>query len=140
MALGRPIKASASSGISAHSPLARPIFIDRLPDTPAHVAIAQSPKGWVGQWHENPAAQWIITLSGHWFIETMDGHRVEMGPGDVSLGEDQGAEYRRSCRALVGYTRRRAPHPDVRSVGSQSDPQRRLLELYCGSSFFSDTT
>ena len=54
--------------------------------------IAQFPKGWVGQWHENPAPQWIIPLSGRWFVETMDGHRVEMGPGDASLGEDQGSK------------------------------------------------
>jgi len=69
-----------------------PIFIKKLPYTPAHVVIAQSPKGWVGQWHENPAVQWIITLSGRWFVETMDGHRVEMGPGDISLGDDQGSK------------------------------------------------
>ena len=69
-----------------------PIFVDRLPDTPAHVVIAQFPKGWVGQWHENPAPQWIIPLSGRWFVETMDGHRVEMEPGDASLGEDQGSK------------------------------------------------
>src|ERR1700739_2033678 len=31
-----------------------PIFVDRLPDNPANVVIAQFPKGWVGQWHENP--------------------------------------------------------------------------------------
>jgi hypothetical protein len=68
------------------------IFIDRLPDSPAHVVIAQFPKGWVGQWHENPAPQWIIPLSGRWFVETMDGHRVEMGPGDASLGQDQGSK------------------------------------------------
>jgi hypothetical protein len=68
-----------------------PILIDRLPDMPTQVAIAQFPKGWVGQWHENPATQWIIPLSGRWFVETMDGHRVEMGPGDASLGEDQGS-------------------------------------------------
>jgi hypothetical protein len=69
-----------------------PIFVDRLPDTPAHVVIAQFPKGWVGQWHENPAPQWIIPLSGRWFVETMDGHRVEMEPGDASLGENQGSK------------------------------------------------
>ena len=69
-----------------------PIFIDKLQDRPAHVVIAQFPQGWVGQWHENPAPQWIIPLSGRWFVETMDGHRVEMGPGDASLGEDQGSK------------------------------------------------
>jgi hypothetical protein len=36
-------------------------------------------------WHENPLPQWIVPLSGSWFVETMDGHRVEMGPGELSL-------------------------------------------------------
>lgn len=54
------------------------------------------PVGWVGDWHENPAPQWIIPLSGRWFVETMDGTRVEMGPGDISFGEDQG------CKAQDG--------------------------------------
>jgi hypothetical protein len=47
------------------------------------------PVGWIGDWHENPKPQWIIPLSGRWFVEAMDGHRVEMGPGDLSFGEDQ---------------------------------------------------
>lgn len=57
-----------------------PIFADKLQDTPAPVVIAQLPKGWIGAWHENPKPQWIVPLSGHWFVETTDGHRVEMGP------------------------------------------------------------
>jgi hypothetical protein len=48
------------------------------------------PVGWIGDWHENPKPQWIIPLSGRWFVQTMDGDRVEMGPGEISLGEDQG--------------------------------------------------
>lgn len=48
------------------------------------------PVGWVGEWHENPAPQWIVPLSGRWFVESMDGQRVEMGPGEISLGTDQG--------------------------------------------------
>ena len=47
------------------------------------------PVGWVGEWHENPAPQWIVPLSGRWFVESMDGTRIEMGPGDISFGEDQ---------------------------------------------------
>jgi hypothetical protein len=47
------------------------------------------PVGWVGAWHENPKPQWIIPLSGRWFVEPMDGQRVEMGPGEISLGADQ---------------------------------------------------
>lgn len=46
------------------------------------------PVGWVGQWHPSPALQWVIPLSGRWFIETQDGHRVEMGPGEIHWGAD----------------------------------------------------
>ena len=47
------------------------------------------PVGWIGDWHENPQPQWIIPLSGRWFVESMDGQRVEMGPGELSFGADQ---------------------------------------------------
>ena len=55
------------------------------------------PAGWTGDWHENPAPQWIVPLSGGWFVETMDGTRTEMGPGDLSFGADQG------CREEGGH-------------------------------------
>lgn len=55
----------------------------------AHILFSELPVGWQGDWHENPEPQWIIPLSGKWFVETMDGHRVEMGPGDLSFGGDQ---------------------------------------------------
>ena len=48
------------------------------------------PPGWQGDWHENPAPQWIVPLSGCWGVETMDGQRVEMGQGEVAFGADQG--------------------------------------------------
>jgi hypothetical protein len=54
------------------------------------------PVGWVGEWHENPRPQWIIPLSGRWFVESMDGTRVEMGAGEASFGADQ------SCRGHAG--------------------------------------
>jgi hypothetical protein len=47
------------------------------------------PIGWIGNWHENPKPQWIIPLSGCWFVEAMDGTRVELGAGDISFGGDQ---------------------------------------------------
>ena len=55
----------------------------------ATVFVTVLPPGWVGDWHENPKPQWIIPLSGRWFVESMDGQRVEMGPGEISFGEDQ---------------------------------------------------
>lgn len=55
----------------------------------ANVNFSVLPVGWVGDWHENPMPQWIIPLSGRWFVETMDGQRVEMGPGELSFGDDR---------------------------------------------------
>lgn len=60
----------------------------------ATVVYTVQPVGWVGEWHENPAPQWIVVLSGRWWIESMDGTRVEQGPGEFSLGEDQGCMLR----------------------------------------------
>lgn len=56
------------------------------------VFVTVQPVGWSGDWHENPKPQWIIPLSGRWFVESMDGQRVEMGAGEVSFGEDQGTK------------------------------------------------
>ena len=55
----------------------------------ATVVFTVQPVGWVGDWHENPAPQWIVPLTGRWWVESMDGRRIEMGPGELSLGEDQ---------------------------------------------------
>ena len=71
-------------------PGAAPQWQDDLVHGPANVNLSVLPVGWIGEWHENPKPQWIIPLSGRWFVETMDGERVEMGPGDISFGEDQG--------------------------------------------------
>jgi hypothetical protein len=54
------------------------------------------PVGWIGEWHENPKPQWIVPLSGHWFVEAMDGSHVELGPGEFSFGGDQ------HCREVNG--------------------------------------
>lgn len=48
------------------------------------------PVDWFGDGHENRAPQWIVPLPGRWWVEAMDGTRVEMGPGGLSFGEDQG--------------------------------------------------
>jgi hypothetical protein len=59
--------------------------------------VTVQPVGWIGTWHENPKPQWIVPLSGHWFVEaTMDGKRIEMGPGEISFGGDQ------NCREIDG--------------------------------------
>lgn len=68
---------------------ADPQWNNRLIKGEAEVLFTVQPVGWVGQWHENPKPQWIVPLSGRWFVETMDGDRVEMGPGEFSFGGDQ---------------------------------------------------
>jgi len=52
--------------------------------------------GQVYQWHENPVPQWIVCISGRFFIESMDGVRIEMGPGELAFGADQ------DCRCIDG--------------------------------------
>jgi len=71
------------------SPPASPQWISQLKQSGATVVFSVLPVGWVGAWHENPKPQWIIPLSGRWFVETMDGQRVEMGTGEISFGADQ---------------------------------------------------
>ena len=75
---------------------ADPQWNDKMKRGEATVVFTVQPVGWVGDWHENPAPQWIIVLSGRWFIESMDGTRIEQGPGEFSFGEDQG------CRETDG--------------------------------------
>jgi hypothetical protein len=69
---------------------ADPMWMRHLPSCVSDIWIAILPVGWIGEWHESPAPQWVVPLSGRWFIETQDGERVEMGPGDIHWGEDIG--------------------------------------------------
>ncbi|HJU19536.1 MAG TPA: cupin domain-containing protein [Stellaceae bacterium] len=70
-------------------PPASPQWLGQKTTAEATVMLTVLPVGWVGTWHENPKPQWIVPLSGRWFVESMDGQRVEMGPGDISFGADQ---------------------------------------------------
>ena len=69
---------------------AAPQWNDKQPRSEATTVFTVQPVGWVGEWHENPAPQWIVPLSGRWWVEAMDGTRAEFGPGELSFGEDQG--------------------------------------------------
>jgi hypothetical protein len=60
------------------------------------VMVTVRPIGWIGTWYENPRPQWIVPLSGRWFVEAMDGSRVEMSTGEISFGGDQ------NCREVEG--------------------------------------
>ena len=79
---------------------AAPVWVDDLPGTVTGSVLAVLPAGVVGEWHENPVPQWIAVISGRWFVETMDGTRVEMGAGELSFGGDQGT---RSADGRCGH-------------------------------------
>jgi hypothetical protein len=68
---------------------AAPQWNDKQPRGETTVVFTVLPVGWTGEWHENPAPQWIVPLSGRWFVEAMDATRREFGAGELSLGEDQ---------------------------------------------------
>ncbi len=65
------------------------MWVKRLTDNVDDITVLVLQAGWTGDWHRNPRPQWIVPLSGSWFVESMDGTRVEMGPGEASFGEDQ---------------------------------------------------
>jgi hypothetical protein len=69
---------------------ASPQWVGRHTRAAVSTLVTVLPAGWIGGWHENPHPQWIVPLSGRWFVESMDGQRVEMGPGELSFGADQG--------------------------------------------------
>jgi hypothetical protein len=77
-------------------PPAEPQWQGRRSSGNMTVMVTVLPVGWIGTWHENPKPQWIVPLSGRWFVEAMDGSRVEMGPGELSFGGDQ------HCREIDG--------------------------------------
>ncbi|ARV58381.1 cupin [Nostocales cyanobacterium HT-58-2] len=85
----RQIQGFIQKGIA---PDTSPQWLSKLKQSGATVIFTVLPVGWVGNWHENPKPQWIIPLSGRWFVETMDGQRVEMGSGEISFGGDQGTK------------------------------------------------
>lgn len=81
------------------NPDVEPQWNDKMEPSQAGVTFTVLPVGWVGEWHDNPKPQWIAILSGRWFVETMDGTRVEMGPGELMMGEDQGTKDKKGHRS-----------------------------------------
>ena len=76
--------------LTSISPPAKPQWNGSKTEARTATSLCVLPVGWEGGWHENPHPQWIIPLSGRWYVEAMDGERREFGPGDISFGEDQG--------------------------------------------------
>jgi len=80
--------AMTSFDLKSIAPPATPQWLGEKTQEKSTVLVTVLPVGWTGDWHENPKPQWIVPLSGRWFVESMDGQRVEMGAGEISFGED----------------------------------------------------
>ncbi|GBQ20413.1 hypothetical protein AA0472_0129 [Acetobacter estunensis NRIC 0472] len=80
---------------------AGPQWQNRLPSGQSQVIFTVQPAHWNGTWHPDPKVQWIIPLKGSWYVTAMDGTKAVMGPGDVSLGEDQAS--RKDAKGHVGH-------------------------------------
>lgn len=78
---------------------AAPIWMHRFQGAVKAVWFNILPVGWVGENHPSPALQWVVPLSGRWFIETQNGTRVEMGPGDIHWGADLSGDGARESTA-----------------------------------------
>jgi hypothetical protein len=74
--------------LEAMAPPADPVWINKQEPGPATVLTIVQPPGWKGIWHKETKVLWVVTLKGKWFIESMDGTRVELGSGDVFVAED----------------------------------------------------
>ena len=94
----------AAFDLAGIGPGVSPQWNDKMAPSQAGVTFTVLPVGWVGDWHENPRPQWIAVLTGRWFVETMDGTRVEMGPGELMMGEDQGTRERDGRRGHLSGT------------------------------------
>src|SRR6266853_1132238 len=50
---------------------------------------SRRPPGPASDWHVGPRRQFVITLSGHAELEVAGGRKVAVGPGHITLIEDQ---------------------------------------------------
>ncbi|WP_408870738.1 MULTISPECIES: cupin domain-containing protein [Acetobacteraceae] len=80
---------------------AGPQWQDHVHEGNAQIISTVQPAHWDGSWHPDPKVQWIIPLKGSWYVTAMDGKKVVMGPGDVSLGEDQMS--RKDAKGHIGH-------------------------------------
>jgi hypothetical protein len=80
------------------------------------------PVGWSAGWHENETAKWIVVLSGQWCVESMDGERVVIGPGEFSFGGDQGCKV--DAQGRIGHLSGQVGDvPCVQLIIQNNDPK-----------------
>ncbi len=97
------------------------------------------PVGWVGEWHENPAPQWIVPC-----CPAAGGSRAwtapasSRAPGEFSFGEDQGCTRTQGPQGPpLRHDRRRAGRADdgaaARAARAAALPHRRDAALADGA-------
>ncbi|AQS88419.1 cupin domain-containing protein [Neoasaia chiangmaiensis] len=70
------------------APHAEPQWTQHAHEGQATVETSVQPAHWKGGWRANPQVQWIVPLSGTWFVQSMDGTQVELNAGEALLSED----------------------------------------------------
>jgi hypothetical protein len=87
--------------LESMAPPADPEWINRqAPGNATALTIVQPPQ-WKGIWHKETTVLWVVTLDGTWFVEAMDGTRVDLSAGDVFLAEDR--DTKPDAEARVGH-------------------------------------
>lgn len=79
------LKNFSLSHLAAH---ADPQWVNHAQQGEARMITSVQPAQWKGGWHAAENVQWIVPLQGVWFVQSMDGTRVELNPGDALLSED----------------------------------------------------
>lgn len=78
--------------LSQLAPHADPQWVNHAQQGQARMVTSVQPAHWKGGWHAPESVQWIIPIQGVWFVQSMDGTRVELNPGDALLSEEVGAK------------------------------------------------
>lgn len=91
------------SGLESQPFAAAPQFVRRFPGPVESTVFTQLPVGWVGDWHANPKRQWVMVLSGEYYMETSDGTSATLRAGDVFFGGDQGAKPNKADPKKIGH-------------------------------------
>src|SRR6202046_859907 len=76
-------------GFHAFAPPAAPYVMGIVPEDIESIVFSMLPAGWFGDWHHAPGPQWLITLSGEWEVQTMDGSTLRQGPGEFQFNSDE---------------------------------------------------
>jgi hypothetical protein len=105
-------------GLQLHgfAPPAAPYFMGIAPEDIDSIVFSVLPAGWFGDWHHAPGPQWVITLSGQWEVQTMDGSTLRQGPGEFQFNSDE-SSFATAPGGHVGHTARLVGSvPNVRMI------------------------